>query len=105
MVYCITYDKKLLSFERKNQGERWKMSNILKARDEEHSELQFSSFSNSMALELGLRLVEKARLKEQVVTVDIRKHGQQIFHYALEGTSADNDSLDNPEKQGCRPLR
>ena len=64
----------------------------MKARDEEHSELQFSSFSNSMALELGLRLVEKARLKEQVVTVDIRKHGQQIFHYALEGTSADNDS-------------
>ena len=90
MVYCITYDNNLLSFE-SLFGEKIKMSNALKARAGEHDELQFNSFSNTKAFEIGLRLVEVARMNGYQVAIDIRKHGQQVFHYACEGTSRDND--------------
>ena len=53
--------------------------------------LQFDAFSNEMALEIGMRLVEEARRAGQAITVDIRRHGQQLFHCALAGTSVDND--------------
>ncbi len=67
------------------------MSSVLKIRENEHAELQFNSFSNAKAYEIGLRLVEVAGLNGYQVTIDICKHGQQIFHYACEGTSRDND--------------
>jgi uncharacterized protein (UPF0303 family) len=57
----------------------------------EEAELQFGAFSNATALRLGSRLVEVALEAEQVVTVDITRGEQQLFHHALEGTSADND--------------
>lgn len=62
--------------------------NRLKAQEEE---LQFSRFTNETALEVGLLLVETARSNGQAVTVDICRNGQQLFHYALPGTSLDND--------------
>jgi uncharacterized protein (UPF0303 family) len=57
----------------------------------EEAELQFGTFSNATALRLGSRLVEVALQAGQVVTVDIMLGEQQLFHHALEGTSADND--------------
>jgi len=57
----------------------------------EHDELQFKSFSNIKALEIGLRLKEIAEKKQLAITIDIERHSQQLFHYALEGTSKDND--------------
>lgn len=59
---------------------------------QEESELQFSGFSNESALALGLKLVEIAQAGRLSVTVDICRNGQQLFHCALEGTSADNDA-------------
>jgi uncharacterized protein (UPF0303 family) len=53
--------------------------------------LQFAEFSNETALALGLRLVEAARQGQKSITVDICRHGQQLFHCALAGTSVDND--------------
>lgn len=53
--------------------------------------LQFSSFSNDEARLLGLRLVEIAVAEQLAITVDICRHGQQLFHCALAGTSVDND--------------
>lgn len=53
--------------------------------------LQFSEFTNEIAFEVGNRLVETARQNQQALTVDICRNGQQVFHYALMGTSADND--------------
>lgn len=53
--------------------------------------LQFSEFSNETAYELGVRLVEGARREQKAITIDISRNGQQVFHYALPGTSADND--------------
>lgn len=54
--------------------------------------LQFERFTNETAYELGTRMVEAARAEEKAVTIDIRRNGQQLFHVALPGTSADNDA-------------
>src|SRR3954471_8904590 len=53
--------------------------------------LQFSEFTNETALALGLALVETARSENKAVTIDVCRNGQQLFHYALPGTSPDND--------------
>ncbi len=53
--------------------------------------LQFSEFSSETALEIGMGLVERARRERKVLTVDITRHGHQLFHFACEGTTPDND--------------
>jgi uncharacterized protein (UPF0303 family) len=57
----------------------------------QEEELQFTSFTNEMALELGQALLSEARTRSQPVTIDITRHSQQLFHFAMAGTSADND--------------
>jgi uncharacterized protein (UPF0303 family) len=58
----------------------------------QESELQFSHFSNEQALALGLALLKNAVAKGKSVTIDITRYDQQLFHYAMEGTCADNDA-------------
>ena len=58
----------------------------------QQARLQFRRFTNDDALDLGSRIVAVARERGLVVTVDIRRHGQQLFHAALPGTTPDNDS-------------
>ncbi len=58
----------------------------------QEEELQFREFRNDDALKLGMKLVDRARSEGKAVTVDICRNGQQLFHYALPGTSADNDA-------------
>lgn len=58
----------------------------------QENEFQFASFSNETALELGMALLANARGREKAVTIDITRYGQQLFHYAMSGTSADNDA-------------
>ncbi len=53
--------------------------------------LQFTEFTNDIAFEIGLKLVETAQENNLSLTVDIRRTGQQLFHYALPGTTRDND--------------
>jgi len=57
----------------------------------EENQIQFSAFSNALALRVGVRLAEAATEAGQAVTIDIMRGEQQLFHHALEGTSADND--------------
>lgn len=59
--------------------------------DQEHA-LRFETFDNDDAWRLGCLLVELARERELPVTIDVRRGGQQLFHTALPGTTADNDS-------------
>jgi uncharacterized protein (UPF0303 family) len=58
----------------------------------QEQELQFARFSNEDALRLGMRLVERAQAQGKSISVDICRNGQQLFHAALPGTSADNDA-------------
>jgi uncharacterized protein (UPF0303 family) len=54
--------------------------------------LQFTEFTNEIAFAVGMSLVEAARKDALPITVDVRRNGQQLFHCALPGTSADNDA-------------
>ena len=56
------------------------------------AELQLDGFDNDDAWRLGVALVEEARRRQLGVVVDISRSGQQLFHAALPGTSADNDA-------------
>ncbi|MDH2444846.1 heme-degrading domain-containing protein [Amnibacterium sp. CER49] len=58
----------------------------------EEAELQLASFTHEDALALGMRLLDLARADGLPVAVDVRKGAQQVFHAALPGSSADNDS-------------
>lgn len=58
----------------------------------QEQELQFDSFDNAAAWELGQRLVAAAHAGGHGVTIDIALGEQQLFHAALAGTSADNDA-------------
>jgi uncharacterized protein (UPF0303 family) len=60
--------------------------------EEQESRLAFPHFDNDDAWRLGTLLVELARARSAPVTVDITRNGQQLFHCALPGTSADNDA-------------
>jgi uncharacterized protein (UPF0303 family) len=57
----------------------------------EEEAIQFSAFGNQTAWRIGSRLVALATEQGLSVTIDINRNGQQLFHAALPGTSADND--------------
>jgi uncharacterized protein (UPF0303 family) len=57
----------------------------------QEEELQFDSFTNQQALEIGILIQEQAKKTGKKITIDIERNGQQLFHYAMEGTSPDND--------------
>ena len=58
----------------------------------EEDDLQFAGFTNDDAWDLGAALVAAARQDGAPVAVDISRHGHQLFHASLPGTSPDNDS-------------
>ncbi|TVY05467.1 heme-degrading domain-containing protein [Paenibacillus cremeus] len=58
---------------------------------EEEEKLQFSKFTNEMALQIGCRIIEKVKAENQHVTINISRNGQQLFHYSFPETSTDND--------------
>jgi uncharacterized protein (UPF0303 family) len=60
--------------------------------EEQEQRLVLPRFDNDDAWRLGTVLVELARARSAPVTIDIRRNGQQLFHVALPGTSADNDA-------------
>ncbi len=64
---------------------------LIRELEREETELQFESFGNDSALELGLLLVEEAKAGGHAVAIDIERAGHQLFHYAFPGTSPDND--------------
>jgi uncharacterized protein (UPF0303 family) len=63
----------------------------LKELRSQENELQFASFTNITAWELGCALVAAARRDGLSVTIDIRRGDQQLFHAALHGTGPNND--------------
>ena len=57
----------------------------------EEAELQFSAFTEDDAWTLGRAMVATARAAGAPVAIDITRHGHQLFHAALPGSSPDND--------------
>jgi uncharacterized protein (UPF0303 family) len=58
----------------------------------QEQELVFSRFDNTDAWNLGSLMVAAATERSLPVTIDIRRHGHQLFHVALACTTADNDA-------------
>ncbi|MCD2517991.1 heme-degrading domain-containing protein [Massilia sp. G4R7] len=52
--------------------------------------LQFDRFGNDMALDIGLRLVERAKARKQTVSVEIARNGQVLFAHGMEGAPRDH---------------
>ena len=61
----------------------------------QEQELVFSRFDNTDAWNLGSAMVAAAAERSLPVTIDIRRHGHQLFHVAMVGTTADNDAWSN----------
>lgn len=60
--------------------------------EDQERRLVLPRLDNDDAWRLGTVLVELARARSAPVAIDIRRNGQQLFHCALPGTSADNDA-------------
>lgn len=58
---------------------------------QQEADLQFTHFTNDDAYILGQLVMELARQDGLGITVDIIRHGQQLFHAARPSTSSDND--------------
>jgi uncharacterized protein (UPF0303 family) len=58
----------------------------------QEQELQFSSFTNEDAWDLGCRLVEAARERELPLAIDVSRGDQRLFHAGTPGSAADNDA-------------
>ncbi|SRR6266498_1735152 len=67
------------------------MDDILKQLLQEEQDLQFTSFNEAIAWQIGYHLVERATKEDLPVTIDITRGNHQLFHASLRGTSADND--------------
>jgi uncharacterized protein (UPF0303 family) len=67
------------------------MSEILDRLLLEEQQLQFSSFNEDTAWQIGCWLVEYAIKNDLPITIDIRRDEQQLFHASRPGTSVDND--------------
>jgi uncharacterized protein (UPF0303 family) len=67
------------------------MDDILKQLLQEEQDLQFTSFNELTAWQIGSQLVNMSLNKNLPVTIDITRGDHQLFHASLPGASADND--------------
>src|ERR1700722_16102322 len=65
---------------------------LIASLEAQEEQLVFTRFTNADAWRLGSAMVAAAIERALPVTIDIRRHGQQLFHAALAGTTAENDS-------------
>lgn len=63
---------------------------LLEVLKKQEDEIQFTSFTNETALAVGMALLQEARKGGRPIAIDITRGGQQLFHYAMAGTSFDN---------------
>jgi len=65
---------------------------LITSLEAQEERLVFARFDNADAWRLGSAMAAAAIERALPVTIDIRRHGQQLFHAALPGTTAENDS-------------
>jgi uncharacterized protein (UPF0303 family) len=62
---------------------------LLETLTQQEQDLQFTAFNSDTALTLGLKIIELAKAKQKVITVNITINGKVLFHHAMQGASAD----------------
>ncbi|MBL0344879.1 heme-degrading domain-containing protein [Candidatus Villigracilis affinis] len=67
------------------------MEDILKQLLQVEQELQFTSFNETTAWQIGSQMVEHAMHEKLPITIDITRGQHQLFHASMPGTAADND--------------
>ena len=67
------------------------MDEMLKKLLREEEELQFASFNEDTAWQIGSQLVEDSIKNNLPITIDITHGERQLFHASRPGASADND--------------
>jgi uncharacterized protein (UPF0303 family) len=67
-------------------------SSLIASLEAHEEQLVFTRFDNTDAWQLGSAMVAAATERKLPITIDIRRNGHQLFHAALPGTSAENDS-------------
>jgi uncharacterized protein (UPF0303 family) len=65
---------------------------VIASLEAEEQQLVFTRFDNGDAWQLGSAMVAAAIKRSLPVTIDIRRHGQQLLHAALPGATPENDS-------------
>lgn len=65
---------------------------LIASLEAQEEQLVFTRFDNADAWRLGSAMVAAATERAVPLTIDIRRHGHQLFHVALPGTTAENDS-------------
>jgi uncharacterized protein (UPF0303 family) len=65
---------------------------LIASLEAQEEQLVFTRFDNADAWRLGSAMVAAATERAMPLTIDIRRHGHQLFHVALPGTTAENDS-------------
>ena len=68
------------------------IAHLIATVEEQQRRLELSHFDNDDAWRLGCLLVELGRFRGLPITVDVRRHGHQLFHASLPGTTPDNDT-------------
>ena len=64
---------------------------LLHELEEQESRLVFDRFDEQMAWDVGIALREAGLAAGLPIAISIRRNGQELFHAALPGASADND--------------
>ena len=67
------------------------MDNLLEQLLQQEQELQFLSFNESDAWQIGCQLVERAQKEALPIAIDITRGSHQLFHASLRGATSDND--------------
>ena len=67
------------------------MNDLLAQLLQEERGLQFTSFNETTAWQIGSQIVEHAMRENLPITIDIRRGEHQLFHASMPGTAVDND--------------
>jgi uncharacterized protein (UPF0303 family) len=67
------------------------MSNLIDIISLQERELVFESFTNEDALQIGNAIIESIKKRGKSVAVEITVNGWQVFKYAMDGTTPEND--------------
>jgi uncharacterized protein (UPF0303 family) len=64
---------------------------LLAELEQQEKDIQLTSFNHEIALQVGLAIIEEVKRRGKSVTIHIERNNRVLFHYAMEGTTPDND--------------